>query len=130
MGHANVKNLSEFFVRRLYAKGRLSLREALKVAMKKGLTLNASEGAYDDEGMVGMGLEVVVMWLHWEKKVIEPCHPLTPRQQRAITRWDPDEHEEDPESDDYKAFDSIAWRFAKGWRRKYPELPLLHYYEN
>lgn len=126
MGHANVKNLSVFFIKRLYAKGKITLREAIEGAMAKGLTLNASEGAYDDEDMVGMGLEVCASWLQ-EKGVIEPHEP-TKAQKLALERAD--DRTSELNEEDYKALDSIQWKFAPGWRRKYPDLPILHYYEN
>jgi hypothetical protein len=127
VGHANVKNLSEFFIRRLYARGKLSLREAIEGAMAKGLTLNASEGPYDDEGMIGMGLEVCISWLWHEQKVIEPHEPTEAQKHALECLMDTSTEFEEV---DYKALDSLKWKFAPGWRAKYPDLPILHYFEN
>lgn len=55
MGHANLSNLSDLFVNLLYAKGRLTITDAITTAAKRKETLHASEGEYDDDGMLGMG---------------------------------------------------------------------------
>lgn len=86
MGHANVKELCEFFVKLLYEKRKLSLQEAIEGAVKKGCILGASEGPNDDEGMVGMGIELCVAWLWEDQRVIEP-HDLTKLQKRALEQW-------------------------------------------
>jgi hypothetical protein len=63
VGHANLSNLSHFFVRRLYAVGKLSIHQAALAAQKAGQDLQASEGAYDDEGMLSTGFLCVVHYL-------------------------------------------------------------------
>ena len=63
MGHANLENLSELFVRRLYANGRLSIAECTEVAVEKGETLHASEGELEEECMISFGFEEVVQFL-------------------------------------------------------------------
>jgi hypothetical protein len=44
MGHANLNNISDFFIRRLYAKGTLSIRACVEGLIARGETLHASEG--------------------------------------------------------------------------------------
>lgn len=128
MGHANVKNLSEFFVEQIHVRGGISLRQAIRAAVARGLTLNASEGPYSDEGMIGMGLEVVAAWMYEDQGIIEPCRPLMPRQQEALAAWHAETIHDRP--DLYRWLDTIAWRFTKEWRGKYPNIPLLEYFEN
>lgn len=60
MGHANLTNLSRLFIDRLYAKGKLSVREAVEVAIAKGEEVQASEGGYGDEGTLSMAIEQIV----------------------------------------------------------------------
>lgn len=63
MGHANLSNLSRFFVRRLYAKGQLSIHDCVAAMVEAGVELHASEGGYDDEGMLSMGVMKIVHYL-------------------------------------------------------------------
>ncbi len=51
MGHANLSNLSEFFIKRLYAKGVLSIHDCVVAMQAKGVKLHASEGDYEDDYM-------------------------------------------------------------------------------
>ena len=64
MGHANVSNISEFFIKRLYAKGQLSIRDCVQGLIKAGEELHASEGDYADEGMLGMAVGQYVHYLN------------------------------------------------------------------
>ena len=63
MGHANLSNISKFFVRRLYAKGRLSIRECCQQLVNAGEELHASEGRYKDEEALAIGVVDVVHYL-------------------------------------------------------------------
>ncbi len=63
MGHANLSNISTFFVRRLYAKGRLSIDACVEAMLKKGVEVRASEGGYKDEGMLKMAMVDVTHYL-------------------------------------------------------------------
>lgn len=137
MGHANVKNLSQFFVRRLYAKGTLSISKATKLAVKAGETVHASEGEYDDEGTVGMCMSAIVHALaSYHEDLVEgswgpiivPCD-LTPRQEELLKKARRRQWDDFSEEDDL-LYDKIKWMFGKGWRRRYPEIPILTYYEN
>lgn len=69
MGHAYLENISTFFVKRLYAKGRLSVRDCADALQKAGEQLQAAEGKYDEPYMLRMGLEDVVRFL-------SNAHPL------------------------------------------------------
>lgn len=145
MGHANLSNISDLFVRRLYAKGKLSIREAVDALEKAGETLQASEGEYTDRPMLGMGTGYVVGFLAGkpsflagasgadfsEFPVIVPVG-LTPEQEELYRQWynDDDSIEEwdcgdDGDGGQYGIFDSIRWKFAPGWRKRYPNIPRL-----
>lgn len=147
MGHANLRNISDFFIKRLYAKGKLSIREAIDAMVEKGETLHASEGEYEEPEMLGMGLEEVVNFLRSydirrevapevrkrvevpDGGIIEPVS-LTKEQEKILWQWD--NHQsgkwdtgDDGKSGEYGILDSIQWKFAKGWRKVYPDIPRL-----
>jgi hypothetical protein len=63
VGHANLSNLSNFFINRLYAKGSLSISECIEALQAAGETLHASEGEYDEDSMLAMGLIDIVHYL-------------------------------------------------------------------
>lgn len=136
MGHANLENLSEVVVRHLYAKGKASIQQMVDFAIKKGETLHASEGQYDQEYMISMGIEEVVSFLSRPHSlnrskatpIIEIAYELTPAQTQAYNEWvdaDPNRDVSDWDEEDYQVFDSIAWQFASGWRKHYADIPLL-----
>lgn len=134
MGHAHLDNLLNFFIRRLYAKGKLSIAEAQIAASKAGETLHASEGEHSEDYMIRMGLEDVVSFLSAEQgsrwapdrpgPVIEPVS-LTEEQRRILVEWKTDVMDwdcgEDGNGSQYGILDSIEWKFAKGWRKRYPK---------
>jgi hypothetical protein len=135
MGHAHLDNLLNFFVRRLYAKGKLSIADAQTAASQAGETLHASEGEHTDPCTIRMGFGDVVNFLAAEQgsrwapdrpgPVIEPVS-LTDEQKRILIEWDTDDQMdwdcgEDGNGGQYGIFDSIEWKFAKGWRRRYPD---------
>ena len=63
MGHAYLANICNFFITRLYAKGKLSTTECIEGLQKKGETLHAAEGEYEDDYMLAMGLWDVISFL-------------------------------------------------------------------
>jgi hypothetical protein len=142
MGHAHLDNLEVFFVRRLYAKGKLSIRAAQEAASKAHETLRASEGEYTEDYMIRMGLEDVVYFLavlynpprlfkRGKAKslgpIIEPVEPLTEEQQAILDEWRADVAYcdwgcgEDGNGGQYGILDSILWKFGPGWRKQYPD---------
>lgn len=140
MGHANLTNLSKLFVRQLFAKGKVSMRSCVDFAEKNGEELRASEGGYKDRAMLYMGFEDIVRFLlsnhpHDYRKphspVIEPVG-MTPEQIEVFYDWlDPDtdtgkwECGEDGEGGEYGILNSVQFRFANGWRKRYPNIPIL-----
>ena len=136
MGHANVRNLSDFFVRRLYAKGKLSLKEVAEAAAKAGVKLHASEGLNEEPEALAIGFEAVIEFLHQPEcsccespdgPIIVPAYPLTEAQDKSWNdvRW------EDPMLlKGWRTSDTIQWKFAPGWRKRYPNIPKLGYMSN
>jgi hypothetical protein len=143
MGHANLSNISEFFIKRLYAKGRLSVAQCVAAMRKKKVMLQASEGAYEDYHMLCLGVEQVIQFLDEFNPapsvldrlsdiddgpvdgiygpVIVPVS-LTPEQSMMLSGMR-ERDLDDP--DQYEIFDSIEWKFAPGWRNVYPDIPML-----
>lgn len=147
MGHAHVKNLSKLVVRHVYAKGKASIKELTDFAIKKGETVHASEGEYEDFAMIEMTIsEIIAFYLEGHKftpqsvptPIFEPCKEcLSERQLQILQEWlDADEAFDEWSVDledsasDYCQFGAIPWRFAAGWRKRYPDLPLLEHIEN
>lgn len=192
MGHANLSNLSDLWINLLYAKGKLTIGQAVEVAEKRGETLHASEGEYDaDSGMVGMGLEQCCAFLlcdawsalrewgwsgTWEGPFIEPILDVTgrmpkhfrpdgtlaklllacreqpadeaihgatgdkieedgfpewvafvrdlPRLREVYRKWREEEGYSDSE-DEWQTLDRIPWRFCRGKRTGYRDIPRL-----
>ena len=136
MGHAYVSNLGAFFVKRLYALGELSIKDAAIAAVKAGETLHASEGAYEDEAMVAQGLSEVVSSLIWPETEVSkdgikatvpelvPVLPLTDKQVSALKDWRNGDGNDEPENEtgSFTVADTIRWKFGKGWRVRYKEI--------
>jgi len=135
MGHAHLDNLCTFFIRRLYAKGKLSIADAQIAASKAGEQLHASEGSYSDPLNIRMGLGDVVTFLAAEQgsrwapdrpgPIIEPVS-LTDEERRILDEWDTGDMGDwdggvDGNGGQYGVLDSIKWKFAKGWRNRYPD---------
>jgi hypothetical protein len=112
MGHANLNNLSTFFVRRLYALGQLSIHDCVQAMLKAGEELRASEGSYEDEGMLCMGMLDIIHYLTridpttegysgphgggpwiepalsaWQGRPRKSVTPLTARMLDELDRW-------------------------------------------
>lgn len=141
MGHANLSNICEFFLRRLYAKGKLSIKECTDALVAAGEKLHASECSYEDNCMLAHGLEDVIRYLltYWENNgsrgrkdspVIEPVE-LSDEQSRILTEWLAEgpgfdwDCGDDGLGGEYGILDSIQWKYCKGWRTRYKEVELL-----
>jgi hypothetical protein len=188
MGHANLENIHRFFVRRIYALGKVSIAQAFIALEKAGETVHSSEGEYEDRAMLGMALAEIVAILSeyhpreggpWIEPVLTAWHgrrgsvskttrrmldeieegandltiigaaadrleeegvpaawPAALRllrlQRLALEHFEEDgddmEHD-DEHPEDYSllgnVFDSIPWRFSKGWRQCYREIPIV-----
>lgn len=138
MGHASVTNLSDRLIKQLYAKGQISIQEVADDCIKRGETLHASEGRYEERYMICLGLEDCVRWLLLPQKptpkskavpVIEVCE-MTEEQTKVYNEWIGDGGDDWDSGDDgmggeYGMLDSIKWKFAPGWRKRYPEIESL-----
>lgn len=133
MGHANLSNISDFFIKRLYAKGKLSIKECADALQEAGETLHASEGEYEDLYMLRHGLMDVVQFLRDEGKqwpIVIPHKDTTPTQHDILRQWEDGNMDDwdcgdDGNGGEYGIFDSIQWVFGPGWRQKYRDIPRL-----
>lgn len=138
MGHANVTNLSELFIRQIYAKGKVSMAEVADVGIARGEKLHASEGDYSERYMLCMGLMEIVTYLLCDhapnrkvkaSPVIEACD-MTQEQIALYNRWVAGDMSswdcgDDGNGGEYGIFDSIKWKFAGKWRKFYQNVPIL-----
>lgn len=60
MGHADLSNLSNLWMRRVYAKGSLSISEAVAIATKNKEGVHASEGEYTEPEMLAQAFEDIL----------------------------------------------------------------------
>jgi hypothetical protein len=128
VGHANLSNISDFFVKRLYAKGKLSVQETVDALQKAGETVHASEGSYDDPYMLAFALsEILTFMLGWEDGPIIEAVDLTDEQEPVLEAWLEDGEDAFGNADETLTalFDSIKWKFSPGWRKRYPDIPRL-----
>lgn len=141
------KYLHEMFLRRLYAKGKLSINDMV-LHMKKNL-IPYSRGL--DPWYSGGALnpdEFAQWWEHnWHLYHIileELCfswwlrsYKQNPGQQIVPVFRNKEEetlfldfeagHLDFSYVEETEAFDNIQWKFAPGWRKRYKEIPVLEY---
>ena len=124
MGHAYIENLSEVFIKHLYAKGSVSIYDVVKFAHGKGELVHASERDYDEEYMLEMMFYYIVSNLHFrEDPVIRPLPTILVMD--IIKRW----RENNLSDKEMKKIRDIKWVFARHMRKKYPNYSLpVHYY--
>lgn len=143
MGHANLTNISEFFLNQLHKKGKLSICECVKVMSEAGETLHASEGEYKEDYMLAMGLEQIVAYLltYWENvgkcdlrwqrggrklsAVIEPAEELNDEQAKIFSQWVEDGPEFEWDEKEYHILDNIQFKFTKDWETRHDEIDPL-----
>lgn len=147
MGHARVDNLSWIVVKQVYAKGKASIADMVSQAAKKKEKVHASEGSHeyneDNDYLFFMIIgEIIDFYLHAHKftpqgeatPVLEPVD-MTAAQEACFEEWKVNGYElwegdaEDPESD-FAQFESIKWQFAPGWRKRYPDVPIMEMFES
>jgi len=133
MGHGHVKPHCEFFLKRLYAKGKLSIRECAQAMKDAGMKYLASEGEYDEPWMLEWAVsDIVGYYLDYREvtingvqhSVIEPVTPLKKEQAEMLEQWLDHCFPADEEGA-HEAFDTIQWKFSKGWRKRFKDIPLL-----
>ena len=142
MGHASVNNLSKMFLRRLFAKGVVTLKELVDIAEKKGECLHASECDYKDRHMLSFGFDEVLLYYFRFYKIhdpktrhevpvvsLNPAQRLTDIQQKTYDTFVEEGLVFDSD-EEYEAFDSIEWVFTKMGRKNYLKLKILQDIEN
>ena len=60
MGHAHYHNISEYFIRHLYCKGKLSMKDLLAAMRENDVRVRASCGTYDEFYLMDMGIQSVL----------------------------------------------------------------------
>jgi hypothetical protein len=136
MGHANLANLSKVFAKHLYAKGTVTIVQVVDHCVKIGEGLQASEGEYGgEEGryMIATGLETIIGYLLKQATPVVVAVDMTPEQTKIYNTWvDGSDNSlmdwdcgDDGFGGEYGILDSIQWRFAPGWRKRYPNIPVL-----
>ncbi len=146
MGHASVDNICNFFINQLHETNNLSILDCVKSMIEKGEKVHASEGSYDDEGMLRQALSECIHFLSCDNPKkhgysgpgregggpwIVPTL-LTKKQRKVYQQWDDDECDDWGDSEhelynEYEIFDSIQWKFAPGWKKKYKDIPILEH---
>jgi len=134
MGHANLDNLSKIFIKKIYAKGKISLKdisewcaEKINGATNKEKTkqlygFRASEGAYTESDEIAIGFDHIIAF-HYENKVIEPV--ITNSEEKRIIESYTKNGLDFTDSDN-ELFDQINWKFTNGSRKKYLENKIEH----
>jgi hypothetical protein len=135
MGHANCTALSKATIRQIYARGKANLRQILEKAVE--LPEHKCPDKEDPESHaadISMLLgEVINFYLQKHRftpqstptPIIQPCG-MDERQRELFVQWDEGgEAYQRWSTAEYEIFDQIKWQFAPGWRKRYPDLPLL-----
>jgi len=138
MGHAHIRNLNDILIKRIFAKGKASIKECIEYCVKNKIPLHASECDYFDDYMLSMGFEEVVLFhAHpWgENKHRPTIEPIAENEeQKKIIEHFKESGLSGLEdyNDDTKKFDEIQWKFTKGSRMMYLKktLPCVEHLEN
>lgn len=148
MGHANLTNISTFFVDLVHARGTVTIREVVTELARAGEGVHASEGLLTDPYMLSYACEEVVHFLlerhgltartpqRKRTPVLEPVEPLTPRQEEILRAWldgDVDRWDsgDDGDGGEYGELDAIPWRLAAEWAAvEKDRIPLLTNHTN
>lgn len=138
MGHANFENLNNIFVKKIYAKGKVSVAECIEYCKRNNEVVHASEGEYNDEYMLSFAFDEIVLFhgLPWSENGHRPnIEPIIENEkQKAMMEHFKKEGFSGLEDydNDAKEFNKIQWRFTKGARTLYlkKQLPVLSSFEN
>jgi hypothetical protein len=126
MGHASIGHIGEAFLKLLYAKGSLSIREASEVLSKRGIKYQASEGNYKDPQLIAWAIEDQLFgcW-NVDEKILVPSNP-TEEQVQLLKDYADDLISDDADDDGFLPIDYVKWKYNKGWRKKYKEIDVIH----
>ena len=148
MGHMYLSNISEFFLKRLYAKGSLSITDTVIALKAAGETVHTANGEYEDAEDYQMAMVDLILYLRQGHKVHEfslenftraalgkekklkafiiPTD-LTDRQRKNLVEYDDGgDVWENWDEADWCEFEHIKWKYAPGWRMKYQKIPRLN----
>jgi len=129
----------DLFLRRLYARGRLSIRDAYRVAAREEMRGMSDPDVSCVEAECSLPVARAVAHLLEEPEtrrvrpgvtcpggpVLVPAGELTEEQARVLEVWRTEGeqwacgYDEGP----CLVLDTIEWRFGPGWRSLYPEIP-------
>lgn len=138
MGHAYVKNLSDILIKRIYAKGKVSIQELVDHCVEHKIPLSASEGDYFEDYMLFYGFEELILFHgtpycgNKYRPNIEPL-PETDKEKEIVKNFMKNGLSNLSENvDDTKIFGQIKWRFTQGTRKMYLDktIPVIHNLEN
>lgn len=145
MGHANLTNISEVFVDLLCKQESVSVAEVVAELQRRGETVHASEGEYDDPYMLSYSCENVLEHLlerhgttartpdRKKAPIVEAVEPLTRMQEQILKEWHDGETDdwEDGEDREYAVLGSIRWRRTPTWAKvARNRIPLLGDFTN
>jgi hypothetical protein len=140
--HTDVTDIATLFVKRMYAKGKLSIadfRKVLNVYFAGQCKDRGCSGACDCHeihGTHGFIHDAVYYMVHYVEKtikgprigVVRPVGPLTKDQQYVLGLWYLNPYNPEITGEDgpkgLNTLESIEWKFAPGWRKRYPEIPI------
>jgi len=137
MGHAYVKNLSEILMKRIYAKGKVSIRELVDYCVEHKIALHASERDYFDEYMLAYGFEELVLfharkWCENKHRPNIEAIPETDKEKELVKEFMENGISNIDNEEDTKTFLNIKWKFTQGTRKMYIEktMTLMYHLEN
>jgi len=140
MGHAHIRNLNDILIKRIFAKGKASVKECVDYCVAHKIPLKASERDYLEDYMLIMGFEEVVFFhaRPWDANGNRPTiEPVIEEEEQQKLFDEFKEHgfygfgdEDHPGKGD--KFNEIQWKFTKGSRMMYLKktLPYTEYFEN
>ena len=137
MGHAYVKNLSDILLKRIYAKGKVSIEELVDHCVKNKIPLNASEGQYFEDYMIELGFSHLILFhglpycennrrpnIEAELESKEDAKLYLNFKEHGLSKVEDEE--------DWKRFRKLKWKFTEGTRKMYIDktIPVMYNMEN
>ena len=137
MGHAYVKNLSDILIKRIYAKGKVTIQELVDHCVKNKIALHASERDYFEEYMLAYGFEELVLfhaqkWCENKHRPNIEAIPETDKEKEIAKEFMENGVSNIDNEEDTKTFLNIKWKFTQGTRKMYIEktMPVNYCLEN
>jgi len=128
------------FIRRLYAKGKLSIQEAYQAAAREEAERGTGLHMGNLEAQCSLPMEQAVAHLEEEQEtrrvaagvsfpegpILVVATDLSAEQEKVLGEWRKDGGGQwncGFNEGEYLVLDSIKWKFGPGWRNLYPEIP-------